>query len=139
MKIIGYIKLQIKGGKANPSPPIGPSLGAKGLNIMQFCKQFNDKTSELLNKTLPVIITVYEDKSFTFVIKKPPVSVQLKEYLKIEKGSSEPNRKKIGSVHIDDIKKIAQNKENDLNSFKLDSSVKMVIGTARSMGITIKY
>ncbi len=138
MNIIGYIKLQIKGGRATPSPPIGPALGAKGINIVQFCKKFNDKTSNLLDKLLPVVITIYENKTFSFVIKTTPVSIQLKEAINIDKGSAEPNRKKIGSISIDKIIEISKNKMIDLNAFTLESAIKMVIGTANSMGITVK-
>ncbi len=137
-EIEGFIKLQIPGGQANPSPPVGPALGSKGVNIMDFCKKFNDKTRDQAGKILPVIITVYKDKSFDFVIKTPPASVQLLERAKLKKGSPEPNRKKVGSVTWDDIRAIAENKMPDLNCFTIESAMKMVAGTARSMGITIE-
>ena len=137
-EVEGIIKLQIRGGSANPSPPVGPALGAKGVNIMEFCKQFNAKTQEKAGKLIPVIITVYNDKSFDFVTKSPPVAVQLLEAVKIKKGSSEPNRDKVASVTWDQVKKIAEEKMTDLNAFTVESAMKMVAGTARSMGITIK-
>jgi large subunit ribosomal protein L11 len=137
-EIEGFIKLQIPGGQANPSPPVGPALGSKGVNIMDFCKKFNDKTRDQAGKILPVIITVYKDKSFDFVIKTPPASVQLLERAKLKSGSPEPNRKKVGSVTWDDIKEIAENKMPDLNCFTIESAMKMIAGTARSMGITIE-
>jgi len=136
-EVAGLIKLQIKGGAANPSPPIGPALGAKGVNIMEFCKQFNARTQDKVGKIIPVIITVYRDKSFDFIIKTPPVAVQLMEATKIQKGSAEPNRAKIGSVSWDQVKLIAEEKMPDLNAFTLESAMKMVAGTARSMGITV--
>ena len=132
------IKLQIKGAAANPSPPIGPALGSKGVNIMEFCKQFNARTQEQPGKLLPVIITVYRDKSFDFVIKRPPVAVQLLEAAKVGKGSAEPNRTKVASVTWDQIKVIAEDKMVDLNCFTVESAMKMVAGTARSMGLTVK-
>ncbi len=137
-EVAGLIKLQIKGGAANPSPPVGPALGSKGVNIMEFCKQFNARTQDQAGKLLPVIITVYRDKSFDFVIKRPPVAVQLMEAAKVTKGSSEPNRNKVGSVTWDQVKLIAEDKMADLNCFTLESAVSMVAGTARSMGLTIK-
>ncbi len=137
-EIEGFIKLQIPGGQANPSPPVGPALGSKGVNIMDFCKRFNDKTRDQAGKILPVIITVYKDKSFDFVIKTPPASVQLLERAKLKSGSPEPNRKKVGSVTWDDIREIAENKMPDLNCFTIESAMKMIAGTARSMGITIE-
>lgn len=137
-EVEGIIKLQIRGGAANPSPPVGPALGAKGVNIMEFCKQFNAKTQEKAGKLIPVIITVYNDKSFNFVTKSPPVAVQLLEAVKIKKGSSEPNRDKVASVTWDQVKKIAEEKMTDLNAFTVESAMKMVAGTARSMGITVK-
>ena len=137
-EIEGFIKLQIPGGQANPSPPVGPALGSKGVNIMDFCKRFNDKTRDQAGKILPVIITVYKDKSFDFVIKTPPASVQLLERAKLKSGSPEPNRKKVGSVSWDDIREIAENKMPDLNCFTIESAMKMIAGTARSMGITIE-
>lgn len=132
-----YIKLQIKGGAANPSPPVGPALGSKGVNIMEFCKQFNARTQNNAGKLLPVVITVYTDKSFEFVVKTPPAAVQLLEAAKVQKGSSEPNRNKVGQVTWDQIKKIAEDKMPDLNCFTLESAIKMIAGTARSMGINI--
>ncbi len=131
------IKLQIKGGAANPSPPVGPALGAKGVNIMEFCKQFNARTQEKAGKVLPVVISVYSDKSFDFVIKTPPAAVQLLDAAKLKSGSAEPNRKKVGSVTWDQIKAIAEDKMADLNCFTVNSGMKMVAGTARSMGITV--
>jgi len=136
-QVAGLIKLQIKGGAANPSPPVGPALGSKGVNIMEFCKQFNARTQASAGKIIPVVITVYEDKSFDFVTKTPPVPVQLLEATKQKKGSPEPNRKKIASVTWDQVKQIAEDKMPDLNAFVLVSAMKMVAGTARSMGITI--
>ena len=136
-EIAGFIKLQIKGGAANPSPPVGPALGSKGVNIMQFCKQFNAKTQDQAGKVLPVIITVYADKSFDFVVKNPPVAVQLIEASKIKKGSSEPHVNKVGSVSWDQVKEIAEIKMPDLNCFSLEAAMSMVAGTARSMGITV--
>lgn len=137
-EVAGLIKLQIKGGAANPSPPVGPALGSKGVNIMEFCKQFNAKTQDKGGKLLPVIITVYSDKSFDFIIKTPPVAVQLIEASRIKKGSAEPNRDKVATVTWDQVKAIAQEKMPDLNAFTLKSAMKMVAGTARSMGITVK-
>ncbi len=134
----GMIKLQIRGGAANPSPPVGPALGSKGVNIMDFCKQFNARTQDQAGKLLPVIITVYFDKSFDFVVKTPPVAVQLLEVTKNKKGSKEPNREKISSVSWDQVRQIAESKMPDLNSFTIESAMKMVAGTARSMGITVK-
>ena len=137
-EVEGLIKLQIKGGAANPSPPVGPALGAKGVNIMEFCKQFNARTQENAGKVLPVIITVYKDKSFDFIIKRPPVAVQILEAAKLKSGSDEPNRKKVASLTWDQVRLIAEDKMVDLNAFKVESAMKMVAGTARSMGITIK-
>ncbi|MCK4288224.1 MAG: 50S ribosomal protein L11 [Bacteroidales bacterium] len=137
-EVSGLIKLQIKGGAANPSPPVGPALGAKGVNIMEFCKQFNARTQDKAGKIIPVIITVYTDKSFNFIIKTPPVAVQLMEAAKIQKGSPEPNISKVASVSWDQIKSIAEAKMVDLNSFTVESAMKMVAGTARSMGIKVK-
>ena len=137
-EISGLIKLQIRGGAANPSPPVGPALGAKGVNIMEFCKQFNGRTQDKAGKILPVVITVYSDKAFEFVIKTPPVAVQLLEAAKLKSGSPEPNRKKVASVSMDAVRKIAEDKMPDLNCFTVDSAVEMVAGTARSMGITVK-
>ena len=136
-EVSGLVKLQIKGGAANPSPPIGPALGAKGVNIMEFCKQFNARTQDQMGKVLPVIITVYSDKSFDFIIKKPPVASQIKEAIKIESGSAESNKKKIGKITQEQIKKIAENKMADMNCFKVESAMQMVAGTARSMGIEV--
>jgi len=136
-EITGYVKLQVKGGAANPSPPIGPALGSKGLNIMEFCKQFNARTQDKPGVVLPVLLTIYSDKSFDFVIKTPPAAILLAEAAKVKKGSAEPNRVKVGSVTWDQIKTIAETKMPDLNAFKLDSAMKMVAGTARSMGLTV--
>jgi len=136
-EITGYLKLQIKGGQANPSPPVGPALGSKGLNIMDFCKQFNGRTQEKQGVLLPVLITIYSDKSFDFVIKTPPAAVMLLEAAKLKSGSAESNRKKVGSVTWDQVKEIADTKMPDLNAFTAESAMKMVAGTARSMGITI--
>lgn len=133
-----YIKLQVKGGAANPAPPIGPALGSKGVNIMEFCKQFNARTQEKPGQILPVLITVYADKSFDFVIKTPPAPVLLMNAAKIQSGSKEPNRLKVGKVSWDQIREIAETKMPDLNAFKLDAAMKMVAGTARSMGITVE-
>ncbi|MGQ9845970.1 MAG: 50S ribosomal protein L11 [Bacteroidales bacterium] len=132
-----FIKLQIKGGAANPSPPVGPALGSKGVNIMEFCKQFNARTQDKAGKILPVVITVYSDKSFDFVVKTPPASVQLLEAAKLQKGSSEPNRNKVGQVTWDQVKAIAQDKMADLNCFTIEAAMKMIAGTARSMGINV--
>ncbi|QIA09394.1 50S ribosomal protein L11 [Draconibacterium halophilum] len=137
-EVAGLIKLQIKGGAANPSPPVGPALGAKGVNIMQFCKQFNGRTQDQAGKVLPVIITVYADKSFDFIIKQPPVAVQLLEAAKLKSGSPEPHINKVGSVNWEQVKQIAEGKMSDLNCFTVESAMKMVAGTARSMGITVK-
>jgi len=137
-EISGLIKLQIKGGAANPSPPVGPALGSKGVNIMEFCKQFNARTQDKAGKVLPVIITVYSDKSFSFIVKQPPVAVQLKEAAKIQSGSNEPNRKKVATITWDQVKKIAEDKMPDMNAFTLKSAMTMVAGTARSMGITVE-
>lgn len=137
-QISGFIKLQCKGGAANPSPPLGPALGSKGLNIMEFCKQFNGRTQEQVGKILPVVITYYSDKSFDFIVKTPPVAVQLMEVAKVKKGSAEPNRAKIGSITWDQVKTIAEGKMVDLNAFTIESAMSMVAGTARSMGITVK-
>ncbi|MCK5079916.1 MAG: 50S ribosomal protein L11 [Bacteroidales bacterium] len=137
-EVSGLIKLQIRGGTANPSPPIGPALGAKGINIMEFCKQFNARTQDQAGKVLPVIISIYKDKSFDFIIKTPPVAVQLLEAAKIKKGSPEPNRTKIATVTWDQVRTIAEAKMVDLNAFQVESAMRMVAGTARSMGIKIK-
>lgn len=136
-EVTGFIKLQIKGGAANPAPPVGPALGSKGLNIMDFCKQFNAATQASAGKVLPVVITVFSDKSFTFVVKQPPVAVSLKEAAKVQKGSGEPNRQKVASITWDQVKTIAEGKMADMNAFTLKSAMKMVAGTARSMGIRI--
>ena len=136
-EIIGLIKLQVRGGAANPSPPVGPALGAKGVNIMEFCKQFNARTQDKAGKVLPVAITVYADKSFDFVIKTPPAAVQLLEASKVKKGSSESNRIKVAKVTWDQVRVIAEDKMPDLNCFKVESAMQMVAGTARSMGITV--
>ena len=137
-EVAGQIKLQIKGGAANPSPPVGPALGSKGINIMEFCKQFNARTQDKAGKVLPVVITYYADKSFDFVVKTPPVAVQLLEATKVKSGSAEPNRKKIAEISWDQVKTIAEDKLQDLNCFTVESAMKMVAGTARSMGITVK-
>jgi large subunit ribosomal protein L11 len=136
-EVAGLIKLQIKGGAANPSPPVGPALGAKGVNIMEFCKQFNARTQDQAGKLLPVIITVYKDKSFDFIVKTPPVAVQLMEKAKIQKGSGQPNRDKVASVTWEQVQSIAEVKMVDLNCFTIESAMRMVAGTARSMGIKI--
>ncbi len=137
-EVAGIIKLQIRGGEANPSPPVGPALGSKGVNIMDFCKQFNARTQDKAGKVIPVVITVYADKSFDFVTKTPPVAVQLLEIAKSKKGSKEPNRNKVASVSWDQVKAIAEEKMEDLNCFTLESAMNMVAGTAKSMGIAIK-
>lgn len=131
------VKLQVKGGAANPSPPVGPALGAAGVNIMEFCKQFNARTQDKAGKVLPVVISVYKDKSFDFVVKTPPAAVQLLEASKVKGGSGQPNRKKVGSVTWEQVRAIAQDKMSDLNAFTIESAMSMVAGTARSMGITI--
>ena len=132
-----FIKLQVKGGAANPAPPVGPALGSKGVNIMEFCKRFNARTADTPGKLVPVIITVYKDKSFEFELKTVPAAVQLLEASKVKSGSAEPNRKKVGSVTWDQVTVIAQDKMNDLNAFSLESAISMVAGTARSMGLTV--
>ena len=137
-EISGLIKLQIRGGAANPSPPVGPALGAKGVNIMEFCKQFNARTQEKVGKVLPCVITVFTDKSFDFVVKTPPAAVQLLEAAKIKKGSEESNKIKVGSITWDQIKTIAEDKMPDLNCFTVESAMKMMAGTARSMGLNVK-
>ena len=136
--IAALIKLQIKGGAANPSPPVGPALGSKGVNIMDFCKQFNARTQDKAGKVLPVIITVFSDKSFTFIVKQPPVAVQIKEAAKIQSGSAEPNRKKVASITWEQVRAIAQDKMPDMNAFTLKSAMTMVAGTARSMGVKVE-
>ena len=136
-EISGYLKLQIRGGQANPSPPVGPALGSKGLNIMEFCKQFNARTQDKMGQVLPVVIYIHSDKSFDFVIKTPPASVLLLEASKLKKGSAEPNRAKVGSVTWDQVRTIAETKMPDLNALKVESAMKMVAGTARSMGLKV--
>merc|ERR1711879_1114557 len=138
MGVEGLIKLQIKGGAANPSPPVGPALGAKGVNIMEFCKQFNARTQESAGKVLPVIITVYKDKSFDFIIKRPPVAVQILESAKLKSGSAESNRVKVATISWDQVRTIAEEKMPDLNAFTVESAMRMVAGTARSMGVNVK-
>jgi len=137
-EISGFIKLQARGGAANPAPPIGPALGAKGVNIMDFCKQFNARTQDQQGKVLPVVVTVYADKSFDFVIKTPPAAIQLLEASKKKKGSPESNRQKVGKVTWDQVKTIAESKMVDLNCFTVESGMRMVAGTARSMGLTVE-
>ena len=136
-EIAGQLKLQIKGGAANPSPPVGPALGSKGINIMDFCKQFNARTQDKAGKILPVVITYYADKSFDFIIKNPPVAIQLLELTKLKSGSAEPNRKKVSEITWEQVKVIAEDKMTDLNCFTIESAMKMVAGTARSMGIAV--
>ena len=136
-EVAAFIKLQIKGGAANPSPPVGPALGSKGVNIMDFCKQFNARTQDKAGKVLPVIITVYSDKSFDFVVKQPPVAIQLKEAAKVQKGSAQPNRDKVGQVTWDQVREIAQDKMPDMNCFTLEAAMRMIASTARSMGINV--
>ncbi len=136
-EVAAFIKLQIKGGAANPSPPVGPALGSKGVNIMDFCTQFNARTQDKAGKVLPVIITVYSDKSFDFVVKQPPVAIQLKEAAKVQKGSAQPNRDKVGQVTWDQVREIAQDKMPDMNCFTLEAAMRMIAGTARSMGINV--
>ncbi|WP_448520629.1 50S ribosomal protein L11 [Rhodoflexus sp.] len=136
-EITGYVKLQVKGGQANPSPPIGPALGSKGVNIMQFCKEFNARTQDKMGMVLPVLITIYADKTFEFVIKTPPAAILLMEAAKLKGGSPEPNRNKVGSVSWDQIRTIAETKMPDLNCFTVESAMKMVAGTARSMGLIV--
>src|SRR5919205_1595607 len=137
-EVSGFVKLQCKGGQANPAPPIGPALGSKGINIMEFCKQFNARTQDKQGKVLPVLITVYTDKSFDFIIKTPPAAVQLKDAAKIPSGSKEPNRNKVGKVTWSQIEDIAKDKMADLNCFTIESAASMVAGTARSMGLTVE-
>jgi len=137
-EVFVYIKLQVKGGQANPAPPIGPALGSKGVNIMEFCKRFNAATQDKIGQILPVVISVYKDKSFEFVVKTPPAAVQLMEAAKIKLGSTEPNRKKVGTVTWDQVKTIAENKMPDLNAFTVESAMKMIAGTARSIGINVE-
>lgn len=137
-EIAGLIKLQIKGGQANPSPPVGPALGAKGVNIMDFCKQFNSRTQESMGKLIPVVITVYSDSSFEFITKTPPVAVQILEAAKLSKGSAESNRSKVGSISLEQVQEIAEAKMVDMNAFVIKSAMSMVAGTARSMGVTVR-
>ena len=137
-EISKVVKLQVKGGAANPSPPVGPALGAAGVNIMEFCKQFNARTQDKPGKVLPVAITVYKDKSFDFVIKTPPAAIQILEAVKLKGGSGEPNRKKVGAITWDQVRAIAEDKMPDLNAFTIESAMKMVAGTARSMGVNVK-
>ena len=137
-KVEKVVKLQVKGGQANPSPPVGPALGAAGVNIMEFCKQFNGRTQEKQGQVLPVVITVYQDKSFDFVIKTPPAAIQLMDAAKVKKASGEPNRVKVASVSWDQVRVIAEDKLQDMNCFTVESAMKMVAGTARTMGITVK-
>lgn len=136
-EVTGYLKLQVKGGAANPAPPIGPALGSKGLNIMDFCKQFNARTQDKLGQVLPVLITIYNDKSFDFVIKTPPAAILILDAAKKQKGSAEPNRAKVGSITWDQVKAIAETKMPDLNAFKVESAMKMVAGTAKSLGVSV--
>ena len=136
-EVAAFIKLQIKGGAANPSPPVGPALGSKGVNIMDFCKQFNARTQDKAGKVLPVIITVYSDKSFDFIVKQPPVAIQLKEAAKAKSGSAQPNRDKVGQVTWDQVREIAQDKMPDMNCFTIEAAMRMIAGTARSMGINV--
>ena len=137
-EVAGQLKLQIKGGAANPSPPVGPALGAKGINMMEFCKQFNARTQDQAGKVLPVVITYYADKSFDFIVKTPPVAVQLKEVAKLKSGSAQPNRNKVAELTWEQVRAIAQDKIVDLNCFTVEAAMKIVAGTARSMGITVK-
>mgnify|MGYP006202119035 FL=1 len=137
-EVAALIKLQIKGGQANPAPPVGPALGAKGVNIMEFCKQYNARTQDKPGKVLPCVITVYSDKSFDFVIKTPPAAVQIIDTVKLKKGSSEPNKSKVGTMTWDQVRAIAEDKMPDMNCFTVDSAMSMVAGTARSMGVTVK-
>ena len=137
-EISGFIKLQIRGGAANPAPPVGPALGAKGVNIMDFCKQFNARTQDTPGKVLPVVLTLFADKSFEFVIKKPPVAVSIKEAIKLKSGSAESNRVKVGKITVDQLRVIAEEKMPDMNCFTVESAMHMLAGTARSMGVTIK-
>ena len=136
-EVAAFIKLQIKGGAANPSPPVGPALGSKGVNIMDFCKQFNARTQDKAGKVLPVIITVYSDKSFDFIVKQPPVAIQLKEAAKAKSCSAQPNRDKVGQVTWDQVREIAQDKMSDMNCFTIEAAMRMIAGTARSMGINV--
>ncbi len=137
-EVVGFVKLQVKGGAANPAPPIGPALGSKGINIMEFCKQFNARTQDKAGMVLPVVITYYSDKSFEFVIKTPPAGVLIKEALKIQSGSKEPNRNKVGKLTWDQVRKIAEIKMPDLNCYTIEAAMKMIAGSARSMGVTVE-
>ncbi len=137
-KVKGFIKLQLPAGKANPAPPVGPALGQHGVNIMEFCKAYNDRTKDMAGQVIPVIITVFEDRSFDFILKTPPVSDLLKKAASIPKGSGEPNKNKVGAVTMDQIKQIAETKLKDLNTTSLDSAIKSVLGSARSMGVEVK-
>jgi large subunit ribosomal protein L11 len=136
-EVVGFIKLQIKGGAANPSPPVGPALGSKGVNIMEFCKQFNSRTQDKAGKVLPVVINIYSDQSFDFIVKTPPVAIQVMEAAKLKSGSPEPNRNKVGKITWEQVKEIAEDKMKDLNAFTMESAMSMVAGTARSMGVTV--
>ena len=137
-EIDGFVKLQVRGGQANPAPPVGPALGSKGINIMEFCKRFNAATQDSQGKVLPVVISVYKDKSFDFIIKTPPAATLIMEAIKLKKGSSEPNRDKVGAITWDQIKTIAETKMPDLNAFKVESAMRQIAGTARSMGVNVK-
>ena len=137
-EVTGYLKWQIKGGQANPAPPVGPALGQRGINIMEFCKAFNEKTKDQMGKPVPVVITIYKDKKFDFIVKTPPASHLIKEALKLKSGSKEPGRNSVGTITKDQLKKIAQAKQKDLNAFDIDEAVKIIAGSARSMGIQVK-
>ena len=137
-EVTGYLKLQIKGGQANPAPPVGPALGQRGINIMEFCKAFNDKTKEYMGKPVPVVITIYKDKKFDFVIKTPPASHLIKEAIKLKSGSKEPGRNFVGTITKEQLKQIAKAKQKDLNAFDIDEAVKIIAGSARSMGVQVK-
>jgi large subunit ribosomal protein L11 len=136
-EITGYLKLQIKGGQANPAPPVGPALGQRGINIMEFCKAFNDKTKNFMGQPVPVVITIYKDKKFDFIIKTPPASYLIKEALKLQSGSKEPGRVSAGKITKEQLKKIAEAKMKDLNAFNMDQAIKIIAGSARSMGIQV--
>jgi large subunit ribosomal protein L11 len=137
-EITGYLKLQIKGGQANPAPPVGPALGQRGINIMEFCKAFNDKTKEFMGQPVPVVITIYKDKKFDFIIKTPPASYLIKEAMKLKSGSKEPGRVSVGTITKEQLKKIAEAKMKDLNAFDIEQAIKIIAGSARSMGIQVK-
>jgi len=137
-EVAGYLKLQVPGGAAKPAPPIGPALGSRGVNIQEFCKQFNARTQDLTGKILPVVITIYTDKSFDFIVKKPPIAAALKDYLKLKSGSAAPNRTRVGTLTWEQVREIAQEKMPDLNCFTIESAMRLVAGTARSMGIVVK-